>query len=565
MKKQNYRVLKTLTSGSTSVIYEALQTSLDRKVIIKKLHPHLTSDPGFINRFEMEAKTAASLNHENIVRIIDSGKQNGSYYIVMEFIEGISLRKLIDKSSPLDEEASMLIAHGICMGLNHAHSRGIIHRDIKPANIMISNEGVVKITDFGLAKLIRSQVNQTQSGSLLGTPLYMSPEQAVGGEVDGRSDLFSLGTMCYEMVTGEKPFRGENYAAVIQNILSSSTKELSKSIRGSSKVRKLIMDALHGNPEKRFSSGAEMAAAIEETVGQEKVLSAGDILKSYLTRKRSPAPRRRRKKRNSGRIMRRTAASLLIGAVILALPLNPHQMKSVLRNLRSANESRSAGEELRAGMEGSGGFGFIEAEPEPAPPSDTSGEAEDKSQPEPSVEESEPAESAAEHPAVPEDAPAEEKTEPAQAIDEEEKIPSGYLDVHVKPEAAIFIDGKQEIFGNHLGPMPIKPGRHSLLIRRTGYENYTEVINIIGDELSRRRIKLVPVKGKIEIDTTAGARLFIDGEFVLVTPAASPVLVEAGPHRVKLVKEGFAIWENTVEVQPRGALRLNITMVKEKP
>lgn len=559
MKKQNYRVLKTLTSGSTSVIYEAIQTSLDRRVIIKKLHPHLTTDSDFITRFEMEAKTAASLNHENIVRIIDSGKQSGSYYIVMEFIEGISLRKLIDKSSPLDEDISMLIAHGICMGLNHAHSRGIIHRDIKPANIMISNEGVVKITDFGLAKLIRSQVNQTQTGSLLGTPLYMSPEQAVGDEVNGRSDIFSLGTICYEMVTGEKPFSGGNYAAVIQNILTASMKKLSKSIRASSQTRNLIMHALQRNPQKRFSSGAEMAASIEEAVGRDKVLSAGDILKSYLTSRSTPAPRRRHKRRNTGRALRRIAASILVGAVILALSLNPGQMKSVLRNLRPESESNGATEELRAGMEGSGGFGFVEVKPEPAPPPDTSEAAED----EPPVEESEPAESAAGQPAAPESAPVQKETETAEAPAREKEVISGYLDLHVKPEAAIFIDGRQEIFGNHLGPMPIKPGRHSLLIRKTGYENYTEVINIIGDELSRRRINLIPVKGKIEINTTAGARLYIDGELILVTPATSPVLIESGSHKVKLFKEGYITWENTVEVEPRGTLRLNITMVKE--
>jgi len=559
MKKQNYRVLKTLTSGSTSVIYEAIQTSLDRRVIIKKLHPHLTTDSDFITRFEMEAKTAASLNHENIVRIIDSGKQNGSYYIVMEFIEGISLRKLIDKSSPLDEDICMLIAHGICMGLNHAHSRGIIHRDIKPANIMISNDGVIKITDFGLAKLIRSQVNQTQTGSLLGTPLYMSPEQAVGDEVNGRSDIFSMGTICYEMVTGEKPFSGGNYATVIQNILTASMKKLSKSIRTSSQTRNVIMHALQRNPEKRFSSGAEMAASIEEAVGRDKVLSAGDILKSYLTRRSTPAPRRRRKRRNSGRTVRRIAASILVGAVILALSLNPGQMKSVLRNLRSESENGRAAEELRAGMEGSGGFGFVEVKPEPAPPPDTSEAAEE----EPPAEESEPAESDAGQPAVPESAPVQEETEAAEAPAREKEVISGYLDLHVKPEAAIFIDGRQEIFGNHLGPMPIKPGRHSLLIRRTGYENYTEVVNIIGDELSRRRIKLIPVKGKIEINTTAGARLYIDGELILVTPATSPVLIESGSHKVKLVKEGYVTWENTVEVEPRGTLRLNIAMVKE--
>ncbi|MBD3179559.1 MAG: protein kinase [Candidatus Latescibacteria bacterium] len=564
MKKQNYRVLRKIASGSTSMIYEAIQISLDRKVIIKKLHPHLTSDPDFINRFEMEAKTAASLNHENIVRIIDSGKQNSTYYIVMEYIEGISLRTLMDRRHPLEEDISMLIAHGICYGLTHAHRHGIIHRDIKPANIMISREGVVKITDFGLAKLIRGQVSQTQSGSLLGTPLYMSPEQAIGDNVDVRSDIFSLGSICYEMVTGKKPFNGNNYASVIQSIISRPIKELSRSLKGSPEIGPIIMKALQRNPERRFRSTADMASGIEQTLGRERILSARDLLKSYVYEERTVTPLRRRPKRRAGRTLLRVAAALVICAGIIALSLNPHQIKTVYRNINSGSGTAGADNGLRAGMEGNSGFGFIEVRPEKEQLPDSAGSRKEEAK-EPSRERAEEPDTSRSEPAVPDTATAEDqkKDSSSSAAAEEKKSESGLLDIHVKPEAAIFIDGKQRIFGNHLGPMPLEPGKHSLLIQRAGYENYTEVLRITGDELSRRRIRLIEVKGRIDITTTPGAELYIDDEFIAVTPLKSPVVIESGTHRVKLVKEGFRTWENMVDVQPRDTLKLSVTLVRE--
>ena len=136
----------------------------------------------------------------------------------MEYIDGFALSDILEKHGPLEDEIALLIAREICIGLDHAHQHGIIHRDIKPANIMITATGQVKITDFGLAKLIGNQIQHTVADTLLGTPLYMSPEQAIGDGIDGRSDIFSLGTICYEMVTGRQPFR-EHYAAVIQNII----------------------------------------------------------------------------------------------------------------------------------------------------------------------------------------------------------------------------------------------------------------------------------------------------------------------------------------------------------
>ena len=205
---KSYRILETVASGGTAVLYRALQISLDRVVAVKRLHPHLTQDENFTRRFVLEAKAAASLDHQNIVRVIDFGVEEGSYQMVMEFVEGESLKEVFDRWRPMHPELALALVHQVCRGLEHAHAKGIVHRDIKPGNIMLTKMGVAKITDFGLAKLTQSNSSQTAADSILGTPLYMSPEQAFGESVDQRSDLFSLGTVLYELLTGRQRFAG---------------------------------------------------------------------------------------------------------------------------------------------------------------------------------------------------------------------------------------------------------------------------------------------------------------------------------------------------------------------
>lgn len=220
---KNFEIKELIATGGMAAIYKAVQTSLDRVVAIKVLHGHLAQDPNFIQRFEREAKAAANLKHENIVNIIDFGKDEEVYFIAMEYVEGRSLKDLITRVKVFPLEVVMTIATDICKGLEHAHERGVTHRDIKPANILIGYDGTVKIADFGLAQA-QDLTSITVTGAIVGTPAYMSPEQAAGRKVDVRSDIFSMGIILYEMLTGEKPFPGENYSSVITRILTLTPK-----------------------------------------------------------------------------------------------------------------------------------------------------------------------------------------------------------------------------------------------------------------------------------------------------------------------------------------------------
>ena len=365
MEGRNYEILGTLATGGTAVLYKAIQNSLGREVVIKRLHSHLTSDTNFTGRFEQEAKTAASLDHENIVRIIDSGISKNNYFIVMEYIDGVTLKDLLEQHGALDEETVLLICYEICMGLDHAHQHGIVHRDIKPANIMITREGQVKITDFGLAKLTQSHLEQTVADTLLGTPLYMSPEQAIGEGIDGRSDLFSLGTVCYEMMTDTQPFSATNYAAVIQNIINGSVTPLSSIKKDTDcESESIVMKAMSHEPDRRFRTALEMARTIEDMLGREKVMDARRRFRRLVAgqpavlspatgtgnieRAGSPNNKkhgRRMKRQRPGEKKRRSFlpvafAAIMMTATAVYLAINPSRLETMKTMLRSLNSTR---------------------------------------------------------------------------------------------------------------------------------------------------------------------------------------------------------------------------------
>ena len=225
MVNPNFRISELIATGGMANIYRGVQVSLDRPIAVKRLHPHLTSNIDFVARFEKEAKSVARLRHENIVSIIDFGKDEEGYYLAMEYVEGKNLKEILKTEKKVPAEIGIIIAEEVAQGLRYAHSAGLVHRDIKPANIMLSSYGGVKITDFGIAKFA-NDVTITATGSMIGSPAYMSPEHVRGIDLDSRSDLFSLGIVLYEILCGQKPFPGENYQEVITKILAEEPKSL---------------------------------------------------------------------------------------------------------------------------------------------------------------------------------------------------------------------------------------------------------------------------------------------------------------------------------------------------
>jgi non-specific serine/threonine protein kinase len=271
-----YQILEELGKGGMGIVYKARDTKLDRIVALKFLPPELTQDDDVRERFLQEAKTVAAFNHSNITIIHEIDEDEGRTFIAMEYIGGLSLKNKL-KSGNLTMGEAVDIASQVTLGLQEAHEKGIVHRDIKPANIMLTERGQAKIVDFGIAKLV-GKVRLTRTGTTIGTVAYMSPEQAKGGEVDQRSDIWSMGVVLYEMLTGRLPFKGNHEQTMIYSILNAVPMS-PKVYRGelSDHICAVIDKALQKDPLDRFQSAADLLNALRSsefvskiTAGQEK-------------------------------------------------------------------------------------------------------------------------------------------------------------------------------------------------------------------------------------------------------------------------------------------------------
>ena len=215
-----YEIIEEVGRGGMAVVYLAKCLVLNRYVAIKVLRPEFRNDAEFIKRFKIEAQSAGNLSHPNIVSIYDVGNEGDTEYIVMEYVEGITLKQYLSAKATLPEKEAIDFASQICAGLEHAHKKGIVHKDVKPENILITKEGILKITDFGIAKAL-NQGTITTGGMAMGSVHYFSPEQARGSFVDAKTDIYSLGVILYEMVTGKRPFDGESAISVAMQHIES--------------------------------------------------------------------------------------------------------------------------------------------------------------------------------------------------------------------------------------------------------------------------------------------------------------------------------------------------------
>jgi serine/threonine-protein kinase len=260
-KAGRYEIVGELGRGSMGVVYQGYDPIIGRTVAIKTMLTEGLSGQEFQEykaRFQREAQAAGTLAHPNIITVYDFGEDNGILFLAMEFLEGKSLEAIVQEQNVLPIETILPIYDQVCSALDHAHQNRVVHRDIKPANIMILQNGLVKVTDFGIAKMM--SMGMTQAGQILGTPNYMSPEQVKGRQVDGRSDIFSLGVVLYELVTGEKPFGGQNITTVIYKIINENPippRELDASIHAG--LSYVISKALAKNIDERYQTCRELA------------------------------------------------------------------------------------------------------------------------------------------------------------------------------------------------------------------------------------------------------------------------------------------------------------------
>lgn len=264
----HYRIEKSIGKGGMGEVYLATDTRLNRRVAIKKLPDIYASDPDFVKRFQNEAQAAATLNHANVATIYSVEHYDGRPFITMEYVEGKTLDSQIPEGG-IDLADFFEWFVPIADAIRHAHEKGVVHRDIKPGNIMISAEGTPKILDFGLAQVATGTLSRdssiTKQGQIIGTPAYMSPEQAEGKVVDARSDIFSFGVVMYEALTGIRPFTGESYAEVVSNVLKHDPPSAGRLRPGIPKhLTRLIEGCLKKRPHERFGDMSEVKSILEK-------------------------------------------------------------------------------------------------------------------------------------------------------------------------------------------------------------------------------------------------------------------------------------------------------------
>lgn len=259
----NCRIVEEVASGGMAVVYRAVQDPLGRTVAIKALKSSAAAEENVATRFEREAKSLAMLQHENIIHVYDFHHERGALFIVMEYVQGIDLYDLLEKSGRLPYDVAAIIAMQVARALDYVHYRGIVHRDIKPANVMLSRGGGVKVMDFGIAR-DTSFGDLTEAGTGIGTPAYMSPEQVLGDRLDARSDIFSLGVVLYQMVTGKKPFVEDEKRSAMHKIRLEkhiAARKLNPEIPR--ELERIIDKCLEKQPRDRWRSAQHMTMALE--------------------------------------------------------------------------------------------------------------------------------------------------------------------------------------------------------------------------------------------------------------------------------------------------------------
>ena len=606
---RNFQIKDLIATGGMAAVYKAVQVSLDRDVAVKILHQHLAQDEKFIKRFEREAKSAAALKHENIVDIIDYGLEDGKYFIAMEYVDGRSLKSLLEELREIPVGISLKIVSDVLSGLEYAHKKGVIHRDIKPGNILISFEGRAKIADFGLAKA-KEQSSLTVTGALIGTPAYMSPEQAVGKKVDQQSDLFSLGIVLYEMLTGSQPFRGETYSGIINEIISKTPRPLSE-------IKPAIFDVLEGllngmlakDLERRFPDATAVRTSLDQAIKELGIEPSGDAVANFL--KDPVRYAQESKKKLADQHLRKGLYLMKLGldriddAIkeferVLAIDPNNIEAKEKLEQLKKKRKTKlnplytipvlvvaaliavfviikggriSPGESFSSisimtnpkgatvYLDGkeiglsplvcdsvSPGVHLVEVKREGYIPF---------------------LETLKIHPdsTLSMDVALNKEGKPIPEIvvkKPEVKKPTvkkpvrktGILIIKSKPLATIYINGKRSKAETRLAA-----GEYEVLVKRPGYQSWKGKALV---EVGKRTVKAVvlkPLAGYVKVGSKPWADFFIDGKYVGTTPLNKVFKLKPGPHTFKLANYDYWPWTETMTVKPGETLRIYQVLV----
>ncbi len=526
---KGYHIIRELHRGPITTAYLAVQTALDRQVLLKVLNEQWKDEQELIARFEREAKICARLQHPNIVTLYDFGTDNGRFYLTMEYVEGPTLEALIQQHHPLPIPVIELILEQIARGLSYAHQNGVIHRDIKPANILITPQGVVKIADFGLAT-VKSLPSVTMQGAVVGTPAFMAPELIAKKPPTPASDVFSLGVTLYQMVTQTSPFEGEHLADTIQRVLKHQPPPLGQQRADVPPyLEQLCQQMLEKSPEKRLSDGQAVLQAIQ----QHKPVYPDTLLADFLRQPdnfqppESPAP-----PPPAGRSLPRWA---LLGLLLLVLGGGYWAMR-YFSSPSAAPVAMTATDSLTVN-----------------PLQDTSVAVRDtiptaQLQPVPTIK----SEATPVAPSTPEP-----RDGRAAAP---EPVGTGYLWLEVFPWAAVVVDGTPLDTTPLIQPLALSDGVHQLELHNPEFLPHAQTIRITPGQTDTLKIHLKPREGRLILHVSPWGKVFIDNRYVDTTPMDQPITLAPGKHLLRVENPNFPAWEDTIVIEPGQTLEQRIQL-----
>lgn len=504
MNSSQLHIEHKLHESATTAVYRAFDPSLHRHVLLKVLHRHLADDADLRARFVREARSCAALRSHHIVQVYDLTEHDGAPAIVMEYVEGRSLKEVIAAPERRGMELARRAAVHVLRGLAVAHAKGIVHRDIKPGNILVGTDGVMKVTDFGLASFAAAPT-VTMEGMVLGTPAYMAPEQVRGDETDHRTDLFALGVTVVEALTGERLFEGSTVTECMKKVSAFTAADLDRfSSAASPEFIAFLKRLMHPNREERFASADDALAALNERPSA--------IFAPPLTAAKRNGPR-----------------SLLIAAVSLLL--------------------------LAAVFAAVWPFGGTEPPNVTVPENDTARVADDGTVPAERREEG--ARTASEP------LPAEKKNGAPAAARTASALPdSGRIIVASTPWAKVFVDNQLVGETPLARPVTLAAGVHTVTFANPSFEPIVRMVTVEAGREQTVTGDFLENVGYLLCTVAPWGEVFVDDVYKDTTPLAKPLIVTAGVRRVRFRNPNFAEIVRDVTVPPRDTVRLTITFAK---
>ncbi|MDH5511133.1 MAG: PEGA domain-containing protein [Nitrospinota bacterium] len=542
-----YEIIRQIGKGGMGIVLLGKDPRIDRLVALKVIHHKNFADPDHeaetVKRFHMEAKAAGKLSHHNIVTVYDVGDQDDVSYIAMELVEGRDLSSIIKERGRLSFQEATSVIVQVAMALSYSHDHGIIHRDIKPGNIMIDKAGVVKITDFGLARLQEAEAI-TKAGHTVGSPLYMSPEQLQSGDIDFRSDIFSMGVVYYELLTGIRPFEGDSMSEVIDRIMDEEPLSVTTQVEGlPPRVNTILARMLAKSPRNRYQTAGAAARDVKNLLALPdpfKSMTESDArLTTHFPGEMTPLQPFKKKVRPKPPTLRNLALAVILGALVALFGILVLGGESD-RTLRTKDALNKMGDEIREVFSPARPVQEQASQPDETHMATQRPETEQPQpgQPEPAQPEPAQPEPAQPQPAVPVTSDPAPEPKPLPGPLAPPEVKPGKIILRSDVEGTVFIDGV-EAGKTPVIDYPVQKGDHTMEIRAEGYQLWKRSVKVIGGETLDFEASLTLAEGVLLVlsDPPGATVIFQDQP-----KGATPVIITGLPlgiYQVRLEKNGY--------------------------